>query len=66
MAWCVPTSAGQGREVSLIGGDVVSGGAGLPGLQGVACPSHGLGGRVAGSSSQEENCGEEESPDWPQ
>ena len=26
----------------------------------------GLGGRVAGSSSQKENHGEEESPDWPQ
>ena len=52
VAWCVPTSAGQGREVSLIGRDVVSGGAGLPGLQGVACPSHGPGGRVAGSLGQ--------------
>ena len=48
----VPTSAGQGREISLIGGDVVSGGAGLPALEGVPCPSHGPGGKVAGSLGQ--------------
>ena len=52
VAWRVPTSAGQGREISLIGGDVVSGGAGLPALEGVPCPSHGPGGKVAGSLGQ--------------
>ena len=52
VAWWVPTSAGQGHEISLIGGDVVSGGAGLPGLEGVPCPSRGPGGKVAGSLGQ--------------
>lgn len=47
VAWWVPTSASRGCEISLIGRDVVSGGTGLPSLEGVPCPSRGPGGRVA-------------------